>query len=169
MSEPEIIQSSFLTITARSIQTFLEKSKQPRRGSYLGDKMQYEFRGKSIQEAVRKAVSKQTPKYIRTKGYDSAQAWAPPLFWGPWVEVFSQFGVAGADSDGYVTQVDIDFDTNSNAPSTFDIEIKGGDSFISSSGPGSESVTITGNVATSISVRCRSHSLGQNVMITASW
>lgn len=120
-------------------------------------------------EAVRKAVSNQSPKSIGTKGYDSAQAWAPPMFWGPWVGVFSQFGVVGPASDDHVTQVDIDFDTNSQAPSTFDVEIKGGDRFIRSSGPGSETVTITGNVATSISVRCRSHSFGQNILITASW
>lgn len=131
--------------------------------------MKYDFRGKSLQEAVQKAVSNQRTKSVQTKGYDSAQAWAPPLFWGPWVEVFSQFGVVGPNSADNVTRVEIDFDTNSYAPSTFDVEIKGGDSFIRSSGPGSETATITGNVATSISVRCRSHSLGQNVLITSSW
>jgi len=131
--------------------------------------MQYEFRGRNLQEAVRKAVSNQSTKSIQAKGNDSAQAWAPPLFWGPWVEVFSQFGVVGADSQDHVTKVDIDFATMSQAKSTFDVEIKGGDRFVSSSGPGSEIVTVTGNVATSISVRCRSHSIGQNVFITASW
>ena len=131
--------------------------------------MQYDFRGRSLQEAVRKAVSNQGRKSIQSKGNDSAQAWAPPLFWGPWVEVFTQFGVVGAESHNHVTRVDIDFATISQAKSTFDVEIKGGDRFISSSGPGSETVTISGNVATSISVRCRSHSIGQNVRITASW
>lgn len=131
--------------------------------------MKYDFRDKSLPEAVQKAVLNQRTKPVQTKGYDSAQAWAPPLFWGPWVELFSQFGVVGPNSADNVTRVELDFDTSSQAPSTFDVEIKGGDRFIRSSGPGSETATITGNVATSISIRCRSHSLGQNVLITASW
>ena len=130
--------------------------------------MKREFRGGDLRQVVRAAIQEQ-PSWLERKGTETAQVWAPPLFWGPWTDIFVQFGVVGPDSEDHVTEVDISFDTASQAPSTFDIEIRGGGAFISSSGPGSETVTITGNVAARISVRCRSHSLGQNVWVSADW
>ena len=131
--------------------------------------MQYEFRGKTIREAVGRATSANKGQSLDTKGGNSTRVWAPPLVWGPWQEVFSQFGVVGPNSNNHVTRVTVSFATQSNVLSTFDVEIRGGDQDIRSIGPGSETITITGNVATSISVRCKSHVAGQNVVITARW
>ena len=130
--------------------------------------MRREFRGRDLGEVVRATLEEQ-PSRLERKGSETAQIWAPPFVWGPWTDVFVQFGVVGPDREDHVTVVNVAFDTASQAPSTFDIEIRGGDAFISSSGPGSETVTITGNVAATISVRCSSHSIGQNVWVTADW
>lgn len=45
----------------------------------------------------------------------STQAWAPPLTWGPWVNLRGHAGV-----DRYT----VSFDTDSQAPSSFDVEIE---------------------------------------------
>ena len=93
--------------------------------------------------------------------------WAPPKAWGPWVAIWSQFGIIGPDADGHKTVVHVSFDSESDEYSPFDVEIKGGDTFISTIGPGWEEITVSANVATTISIRCRSHALGQSIRVTA--
>ena len=96
---------------------------------------------------------------------------APPLIWGFWQEIFAQFGVADPNADSHVTRITVSFSSFSRSPSSFDYEIKGGDHFISGvagASGASEIVNITGNVATAISIRAKSHSVGQNVMVTVS-
>ena len=133
--------------------------------------MQYEFRGKSIHEAVGQALN-QRHENIEKKLYEQASAWAPPAFWGPWADVVAQFGVSGPNSDTHVTKINISMSGLGSSP--FDYEIKGGDRFISGTAVGlksasaDENITITGNVATQISVRCKSIGLGQQVRIVAS-
>lgn len=100
------------------------------------------------------------------KKFRQFDVWAGPLIWGPWTEVWAQYGVKGPDADRHVSYVKISFDTLSDAPSPFQVEIKGGDRFISSVGPGDETVTVSGNISTAISVRCKSATLGQHVLVT---
>lgn len=127
--------------------------------------MQYEFRGTSIKEIVGKSVSSE--RRVERKIF-SGHVLAPPLFWGPWITVFAQFGVQGPDADHHVTSIDVDLSlADSLTESTFDYEISGGDDFISDYGPNRERVFISGNVATEIRVRCKSHSVPVNVRIIA--
>lgn len=95
------------------------------------------------------------------------QMLAPPLTWSPWREVWAQFGVVGRDSDNHRTVVNVSYTTRSRAKSTFDVEIRSGNETFRTFGPGSHRVVILGNVATSISVRLRSHTLGQDVFVEA--
>jgi len=129
-----------------------------------------EFFGKTLGEAITKSMHNK--KLIRhgnrepltTKG--RFRVIAPPLFWGPWVEVWAQFGVVGANADSHRATVKVSFETQSRRPSTFDVEIKGGDRLIRTIGPGSAIVTVTGNVATAIKVRAKSHLFPQQVIVT---
>lgn len=90
---------------------------------------------------------------------------APPLFWGAWTEIYAQFGVTGPNADQHQTRLNISFHIVGRGESSFDVEIKGGDRLIRTLGPGSARVTITGNVATGISIRCKSHSVPLNVRV----
>ncbi len=67
-------------------------------------------------------------------------------------------GVLGPDRDHHVSRIQLSFRATSNWQSSFDVEIRGGDQFIRTLGPGSAIVTVTGNVATSIWIRYRRHS-----------
>ena len=91
------------------------------------------------------------------------QAWAPPGFWGPWVTV-GQGLYAGNFT------MELKFDSESEAASTFDIEVKyyiGNEEKIDRvMGPGSHSFGF-GMCACKVSVRMKSHLLGQNVRIIA--
>lgn len=94
--------------------------------------------------------------------------YAPPFFWGPWVEVFAQFGVFGKNPEDHVTTVSVSLSSMSEAGSSFDYEIKEGDKLIEGfvgAGSITEEIEIIGNVATAISVRCKSHSTGQHVIV----
>lgn len=90
-------------------------------------------------------------------------AWAPPLFWGPPVTIAQM--VSGPAS------FEISADTKSDAPSTFTGEVRYFDikteerheTFLC---PGSISF-IAGNAVQKVSVRFKSHSLGQVVEFTA--
>lgn len=97
---------------------------------------------------------------------------APPLFWGGWQEVFAQAGVVEPDADKNVTEVNISFSSHDTGePSSFDYEIKGGDHFIRGTAGASgmsEMVTITGNVATAVSVRAKSYLQRQNIRVMVS-
>ncbi|EIV6180514.1 TPA: hypothetical protein MEB24_000405 [Klebsiella aerogenes] len=89
----------------------------------------------------------------------STQAWAPPLTWGPWVDLASHVGV-----DVYT----INFDTVSEAPSTFSIQIEyagtNGMVTINTLGPGSYQVTDNNGAGTD-RIRFKSHTIGQNISI----
>ena len=94
---------------------------------------------------------------------------AEPLAWGRWVEVYAQLGVTGPYAENHVTQVTLEIGSRTETQSSFDYEIKGGDYSIRGvvgSSSVSETVPITGNVATSIKVRAKSHSLRQRVIVT---
>lgn len=91
---------------------------------------------------------------------------APPLFWGQWVEIWAQAGVIGRNPDKRRSIINVRFDTQTRAPSTFDVQIKGGDRLIQTIGPGSARVTVTGNVLTAVSIRARSHLHTQHVIVT---
>lgn len=113
--------------------------------------------------------SKKLPReMVLNRGFEKKSrffVWAPPLIWGPWVEIWAQAGVAGPNPDQHQSIINIRYDTQSVAPSTFDVEIKGGDNFIREIGPGSARVTVTGNVLTAVSIRAKSHALGQQVVV----
>ena len=83
------------------------------------------------------------------------------------MEIFAQIGVTGPNPEQNITKVVVSFDTRSQAPSTFEVEITGGDELVYEAGPGSALVTITGNVATALRIRAKSHSLGQNIIVNA--
>ena len=91
---------------------------------------------------------------------------APPRFWGQWVEIWAQAGVIGRNPDKHRSIINVKFDSQTMARSTFDVQIKGGDRFIQTIGPGSARVTVTGNVLTAVSIRCRSHLLTQQIIVT---
>lgn len=127
--------------------------------------MTNETYGHSTVNALRTILRRGKRPAVERK-FRQFDVWAGPLVWGPWTEVWAQVGVLGPDAGAHVSTVRISFDTQSNAPSPFQVEIKGGDRFISTTGPGEEIVTVTGNVATAISIRFKSVSLGQNVLVT---
>ena len=72
--------------------------------------MQYEFRGKSLREAVQKAVAKDLSRK------QIPEAWAPPLTWGPWYPIMDVWASPGGD-----VYIDVSFDTVSDAPSAFEV------------------------------------------------
>ncbi len=132
--------------------------------------MDREYQGNTLYSTVRMAIKgeafadpSESPEIEKKLGVFSV--WAPPLSWGPWAEIWRQFGVTGPDRDTHVVIVGISFETVSDAASAFGVEIRGGDSFIHTTGPGSEVVTVSGNVATAISIRCKSFSVGQNISV----
>ena len=115
-----------------------------------------------------RSKNRKSTKAKITRRYRRVRISAPPLKWGAWREVFAQIGVVGPDADTHVTEVNLSFSNESSAPSSFEYEIKGGDFNIRnySGGHGaSEKVTITGNVATSIQVRAKSHMGTQNIIV----
>lgn len=89
----------------------------------------------------------------------STQAYAPPLTWGPWVEL------AGSTGRNVYT---INFDTESQAPSTFDVQIEypgsDGTKSIKTMGPGSYQVTDNYGIGKE-RARFKSHSVGQNIRV----
>ena len=129
-----------------------------------------EFHGKTLAEVIKKSLHReQIIKHGNRPGLSVKGrflVWAPPIFWGPWVQIWAQVGVLGPDKEKHQSIINVSFETQSDAPSTFDVEIKGGDNFIRTIGPGSKRVVVTGNVATAISIRCKSHLLGQQVVVT---
>lgn len=82
------------------------------------------------------------------------------------MQAWAQFGVIGPDADQQLSTITLSFSSTTEAPSTFDVEIKGGDRHIRTIGPGSQRVRVTGNVATAISVRFRSHASPLNIVIS---
>ncbi|WP_302051759.1 colicin Z C-terminal domain-related protein [Photorhabdus heterorhabditis] len=91
----------------------------------------------------------------------AAQAYAPPGFWGPWIDLQGWFGNSHS--------VRYSFDTESQAPSTFSVEIRYVDEpvlkTIQTIGPGNYLVRSNGGIGVD-RIRCKSHSIGQNIRIT---
>lgn len=90
----------------------------------------------------------------------TVQAWAPPLVWGPWVNLMGHFG----DSNVYYT---VNFETESEAPSSFDVEIEytteASMRLVYTQGPGSYQIVASG-IGTD-RIRFKSHTLGQVIKI----
>ncbi|MFN3169939.1 MAG: colicin Z C-terminal domain-related protein [Hyphomicrobiales bacterium] len=132
--------------------------------------MSYEFRNQTVHEAINSSLRPYRLKFLRRDVLIDRKSifsiWAPPLSWGPWSEIFAVFGVVGEGGNDAQIRKTISYQTTSQAKSTFDVEVKGADRFVSAVGPGSSDVTITGNVATAISIRARSHSVGQQVRVS---
>ena len=94
-----------------------------------------EYYGRTLEEAVHNAVNR---KQYNSHKYNGLQLQkkqrfdvpAPAKSWGVWVELWSQFGVTGPNRDNYQSIIGISYETISRGPSTFDVEIMGGDDFI---------------------------------------
>jgi hypothetical protein len=131
-----------------------------------------EYHGRTLEEAIHKslrrehAIRKQKQAELEQKAM--FDIWGRPAIWSSWVAIWAQYGVLGPDADSNQAIIEVSFDIEGDAGSTFDIEIKGGDEFIRTLGPGSAFVTVTGNVATEVSTRIRSHSMFLNVTVTTS-
>ena len=126
--------------------------------------------GNTLQEAISNSLSPEHLKRLTQASVlgksievkSSSEVWAPPLTWGPWVEVYREW--RGSPSDG---QKKIEYRTVSRAKSSFDVQITvAGEGAVQRLGPGSEVVSTPGNSIFSIKVRARSHSLGQHVRVT---
>lgn len=96
-----------------------------------------------------------------------ARVWAPPFVYGPWQILWTRFGVVGPDSDKNRTTLSISYQSVSQAPSPFEIEIDDGERRHRRQGPGTHRVVLLGNSAVQIRVRCKSHSIGQSVVVRA--
>ncbi|WP_350385996.1 colicin Z C-terminal domain-related protein [Photorhabdus laumondii] len=87
------------------------------------------------------------------------QGWAPPLTWGPWVDLRMHSGIS---------VYTISFDTDSSAPSAFGVEIEypvsTGVKRISTTGPGSHQITDNNGAGTD-RIRFKSYSIGQVIRI----
>jgi len=119
----------------------------------------------NIHDAIRLAVGRENKQQAIQERKGAFHVFAPAFFWGPWVEVYSQFGVTGPDPNNHVTRVSISFNVQGRNQSSFDVEIEGGDNSISQIGPGSTLVTISGNVATALRFRAKSHSLALELIV----
>lgn len=114
---------------------------------------------------MKKATSNVTFGEVKAR---RMQVIAPPFVFGPSVPVIALFGVTGPNAESNVARIQLNFETRTHAAATFDVEITGGDELVRAIGPGSATVTVSGNVATEIQVRCRSHSpITQHVIVTA--
>jgi|SRR5690554_719647 len=86
--------------------------------------------------------------------------WAPPMTWGPWIDVDHLFGGA---------TIKLKFKTQSNVKSSFTVEVEywnGQWQVDTVAIPGSGEHTLSvGNCACSVRARLKSHSVGQNVSI----
>lgn len=89
----------------------------------------------------------------------TAQAWAPPLMWGPWVNLMGHVG----NSNVYT----VSFETESEAPSSFDVEIEyvteASMQLVYTQGPGSYQIVASG--AGIDRIRFKSHTLGQVIKV----
>ncbi|CFQ31159.1 colicin Z C-terminal domain-related protein [Yersinia bercovieri] len=89
----------------------------------------------------------------------TVQAWAPPLFWGPWVDLMGHTG----SSNVYT----VSFETESETPSSFDVEIEFATEThtqnIYTQGPGN--YQIMGSGAGTDRIRFKSHSIGQVIKV----
>ncbi|MEM6413334.1 MAG: colicin Z C-terminal domain-related protein [Pseudomonadota bacterium] len=121
--------------------------------------MPNEFRANTLLEAMSLATDRTAPIVPSDEYKKIGEVAAPALVWGVWVPIFNQFGVRGPNADNHITRLRVSYSVVSETKSTFDVEIKGGDELVTDVGPSSSIVTISGNVATSIMLRAKSHSI----------
>lgn len=129
-----------------------------------------EFHGEDTNTALRAALGVRSRKELQKRQREqkgNASVSVSPGEWSNWIEVFSQFGVVGPGKDQKVKRVRISFKIVSGLAGSFDVEVRGGDSPIRTTGPWPVTTTITGNVATSIRVRLKAHSVPLAVFISA--
>lgn len=87
------------------------------------------------------------------------KAWAPPisLGWGKWIDLYEHAGNRSFN---------VSFDSESQAKSTFDIEIKEGGRSVTKRYIGPTSIkVIADNCYCITKVRFKSHTVGQNIRI----
>jgi len=133
--------------------------------------MDGEYKGATVADAIRKSLQ---PEMQRRRSRELQERTrkgrfsvvAPPLFWGPWTEIWATFGHRGPNPDRHRATLHVSFESISQVPSSFSVEIRGGDRLIRTVGPGSARVSITGNVSTAVSIRCKSHSILQHVIVS---
>lgn len=130
-----------------------------------------EFRGLTLSASISKAA--QNESVISTQiitGLSikrASQIWAPPLKWGPWVEVYAIIGAVGPNKDKIRRIIRISFQAV-NKTSPFGVEIKAGRKLVKAIGPGSVNINLTGNIAGGIAMRCKSTGLlGQDIRVNA--
>ena len=136
-------------------------------------KLKNTFQGRTPLEAIRRALAQSNSGFGQTTRQEDQKAvrdkfnvFAGPLFWGPWQPIWTQYGVVGPNASRNVSSKKVSFKDVSRQRSTFDVEFKGGDKSIRTMGPGSQIITITGNVATTVYVRFKSHSpYGLNIEV----
>ncbi|SDU12992.1 colicin Z C-terminal domain-related protein [Stappia sp. ES.058] len=128
-----------------------------------------EFFGATVGSALRSCLEAKYPREACThnqkqptesKGRGGSLA-APPGNWGPWETVFDR--VAGP-----ARTLRIDFKTTTETPSTFSVEIQGGNGQnFERLGPGSATVRLTENTTTEIRMRARSHGIiAQRILVS---
>lgn len=90
----------------------------------------------------------------------TVQAWAPPVAWGPWVDLLGHAGLA---------PYTVKFESASQAPSSFDVQIQYATStqmkLVSTVGPGSYRIADNNGAGTD-RARFKSHSIGQDIRVT---
>lgn len=90
---------------------------------------------------------------------ESRQAWAPPLTWGPWVDLLGHATIA---------PYTVSFDTKSQVPSSFDVEIEYAANTqmkrVNTLGPGSYRITENDGAGVD-RIRFKSHTIGQNIRV----
>ncbi|MGP6379473.1 colicin Z C-terminal domain-related protein [Yersinia bercovieri] len=90
---------------------------------------------------------------------NTVQAWAAPLFWGPWVNLRGHTG-----SSVYT----VSFETESTAPSSFDVEIEYATEthmqLVYTQGPGEFQISNNNGTGTD-RIRFKSHTVGQVIKV----
>lgn len=96
---------------------------------------------------------------VRNNSTGSKQAWAPPLTWGPWIDLQTHTG-----GSNYT----VGFDTASEGPSSFDVQVQftmpNEMKTINTLGPGAYPIRSPGGAGTD-RIRFKSHSTGQNIIV----
>lgn len=93
---------------------------------------------------------------------NSAQVWAPPIDFGPWIQLFTHYPMLGSTESFKST---ISFKTNSQAPSSYAVEVSAGNKIYKAIGDGSIIVTVSTEFADVVKIRMKSFSIGQNVIV----
>lgn len=136
----------------------------------------HEHRGNTVGEAIHSALQRelivQKKMGVNISKKEGFQLTAPAGFWSQWTYVAAPFGSSRATNPTY-NEIEISFiSLGATFPSTYSVEIRGGDRLIKTVGDESLNkvrVIITGNVATQIDIRLKSHGANQRVVINSSF